>query len=264
MRPESAAHDRGAGAAELRADAAPRAPSAVHESGTFRVGGFVPFSTCDWPGRLTAVVFAQGCPWRCGYCHNAHLIAPRGDDERDWPRLLHWLRSRRGLLDGVVFSGGEPTAQDALPDAMRAVRDLGFAIGLHTAGAYPRRLARVLPLVDWIGLDIKASTANYAAVTGVRGSADSAFAALDAVCEAGVSFEVRTTVHPSLTLPADLEVLARELAARGITRWALQPFRPSGCGNGELVDAAPHGGEIARELLTILAEHVPGVAVRTG
>ncbi len=76
-----------------------------------RVGGFVPFTSTDYPGALAAVVFCQGCPWRCGYCHNPHLIAARGDDERDFARIVDWLGTRRGLLDAVVFSGGEPTAQ---------------------------------------------------------------------------------------------------------------------------------------------------------
>ncbi len=134
-----------------------------------RVGGFVPFTLTDYPGALAAVVFCQGCPWRCGYCHNPHLIAAHGDDERDFARIVDWLGTRRGLLDAVVFSGGEPTAQAGLPAAIAAVRALGFKIGLHTGGAYPRRLAKVLPLVDWVGLDVKAPRAEYECVTGDRG-----------------------------------------------------------------------------------------------
>ena len=118
---------------------------------TLRVGGLTPLSTTDWPGMLAAVVFCQGCPWRCGYCHNPDLIPARGDHEIPWEDVLAFLRRRQGLLDGVVFSGGEPTAQAGLADAMREVRALGFKIGLHTGGMYPQRLAAVLPLVDWVG-----------------------------------------------------------------------------------------------------------------
>src|SRR5215831_13783293 len=71
-----------------------------------RVGGFQPFSATDYPGKLAAIVFCQGCPWRCGYCHNPELIPARGGDERDFAPILDWLGSRRGLLDAVVFSGG--------------------------------------------------------------------------------------------------------------------------------------------------------------
>ena len=124
-----------------------------------RVGGFVPFTSTDYPGALAAVVFCQGCPWRCGYCHNPHLVPARGEGERGFDGILEWLENRRGLLDAVVFSGGEPTAQAALDEAMDAVRARGFKIGLHTGGAYPRRLAALFRHVDWIGFDVKAPIA---------------------------------------------------------------------------------------------------------
>ncbi len=161
-----------------------------------------------------------------------------------------------------MFSGGEPTAQAALDDAIDEVRALGFAAGLHTGGAYPRRLARVLPHVNWVGLDVKASAADYASVTGVAGSGDAALASLDLVCASGIAYEVRTTVHPDVTSPDVMERLARELAARGITRWILQPFRPTGCANTALVAAAPAGVTIDGALLARLSAHVPGIEVR--
>jgi len=232
------------------------APPALH------VGGFVPFTSTDYPDALAAVVFCQGCPWRCGYCHNPHLIPARGDVHHDFGAILEWLASRRGLLDAVVFSGGEPTAQAGLPHAMEAVRRMGFLVGLHTGGAYPRRLAEALAAADWVGLDIKAPPGHYEAVTGVAGSDDAALASLDLVRAHGVAFEVRTTVHPTLLPPPALERLARELAARGVIRWILQPFRPTGCANDAVVAAAPRGVVLEPELLARLSQHVPIIEVR--
>ena len=126
-----------------------------------RVGGFTPLSTTDYPNYLSAVVFCQGCPWRCGYCHNPHLLPAHAPGEIAWSDVLSFLRRRWGLLDAVVFSGGEPLAQAGLGDAMRTIRRMGFRVGLHTAGTYPSRLAQVLSLVDWIGFDIKAPFAEY-------------------------------------------------------------------------------------------------------
>jgi pyruvate formate lyase activating enzyme len=227
-----------------------------------RVGGFVPFTSTDYPDALAAVVFCQGCPWRCAYCHNPHLIAAHGDDERDFARILAWLDSRRGLLDAVVFSGGEPTAQAEIVAAAAAVRSMGFAVGLHTGGAYPRRLAELLPELDWVGIDVKAPIGHYAAVTGVPGSGSHALASLDLVRGAGCAYEVRTTVHPDLT-PADaLTTLACELAARGVERWILQGFRATGCANEAVAAAAPAGTTIDRALLARLSEHVPVIEVR--
>jgi pyruvate formate lyase activating enzyme len=227
-----------------------------------RVGGFEPFTSTDYPGALAAVVFCQGCPWRCRYCHNPRLIPAHGGEEWNFGRILAWLCSRRGLLDAVVFSGGEPTAQRELPDAIDAVRALGFAVGLHTSGAYPRRLAQVLPKLDWAGIDVKASAADYARVTGVSGSSISALASLDLVRNAGIAYEVRTTVHPMLTPPDAMERLARELAARGVERWILQAFRATGCASEALVAAAPKGATLDRELLARLSRHVAVIDVR--
>jgi pyruvate formate lyase activating enzyme len=227
-----------------------------------RVGGFVPFTLTDYPDALAAVVFCQGCPWRCGYCHNPHLIPARGDDEREFARILDWLDTRRGLLDAVVFSGGEPTAQAELADAIAAVHALGFKVGLHTGGANPRRLAAVLPQVDWVGIDVKAPQTEYARVTGAPDSGISAFASLDFVLATGIAHEVRTTVHPALTPPAALAQLARELADRGVVRWVLQPFRATGCMNPALVSRAPHGVTIESALLALLRTHVPAIEVR--
>lgn len=193
------------------------------------VGGFTPLSTCDWPGELTATVFCQGCPLACRYCHNADLIPPGRGAGPDWSCVLALLEKRRGLLDGVVFSGGEPTLQRALPEAAAAVRALGFRVGLHTAGPYPERLARLLPLVDWVGFDVKAPFSAYEKITGVSGSGGRARQSLVALVRSGVAFEVRTTVHPLLLGEADLASLDADLAALGVGPTRRQPFRRAGC-----------------------------------
>ena len=203
------------------------------------VGGFTPLSSTDWPGMLSAVVFCQGCSWRCRYCHNPELIPAQGTHELRWEAVLEFLQRRRGLLDAVVFSGGEPTLQAGLPDAMREVRELGFKIGLHTAGIYPQRLKEVLPLVDWVGLDAKAPFADYARITGVPGSGERARASLDLVLQSGVEHEIRTTVHPALLSDEDVSTITRGLANRGISRHVIQPFRSQGCNDPDLIANLP-------------------------
>lgn len=200
-----------------------------------KVGGYARFTSTDYPGELAAVVFVQGCPWRCSYCHNPHL-QPRGSEPlMRWKDLLTFLASRAGLLDAVVFSGGEPTLDPALEDAMRAVKALGFKIGLHTAGIYPQRLQQVLPLVDWVGLDVKTTFEAYDELTGTPGSAQAAQAAVRVVLESGVPYEFRTTVHPKLTTSRHLNALTEKLADMGCTSYALQDFRPVGCRTEDLL-----------------------------
>jgi pyruvate formate lyase activating enzyme len=142
------------------------------------------------------------------------------------------------LLDAVVFSGGEPTTDPALPDAIAQVRSLGFRIGLHTACIYPDRLARVLPLLDWVGFDVKAPFSRYANITGVRHSGDPARACTRAIIESGIDHECRTTIHPALLTPAALIELAITLASMGVSNYALQTFRTRGCENAGLAASA--------------------------
>ncbi len=189
-----------------------------------RVGGLVPLTTIDYPGELAAVVFCQGCAWRCRYCHNSALMDPKADTAIAWAEIINFLERRRGLLDAVVFSGGEPTLQSALPDAMREVRAFGFKVGLHTAGPYPRRLATLLPLLDWVALDIKALPQGYPEVTGVAGSGEGPWRSLRLIQDAGVPLEVRTTLMPNWT-PKDLETLAAALARARVRRYAIQACR---------------------------------------
>ena len=175
------------------------------------------------------MVYCQGCPWRCGYCHNPHLLPGRSAGVLAWSEVLDFLSRRRGLLDAVVFSGGEPTAQAGLARAMREAKALGYRIGLHSAGIYPRRFAEVLPLVDWVGFDAKAPfDAAYARITGVRASGAAALASARALLASGVDCEFRTTWHAGFLSPAELDRLTQTLAELGVRRYALQEFRASG------------------------------------
>lgn len=172
-----------------------------------QIAGIQPLSTVDWPGQLALTVFCQGCPWACVYCHNHQILDCRTPGQVSWSEVLSLLERRRGLLDGVVFSGGEATRQGpVLIDAMRQVRALGFKVGLHTAGAYPRTLSQILEgnLVDWVGLDIKAPMENYGQVVFPEGISASpgmkAWNSLDLVlAQPDLSYEVRFTIFPQMS-----------------------------------------------------------------
>lgn len=194
------------------------------------VAGLVRLSTVDWPGALAAVVFLQGCPWRCAYCHNEEILDPRAPGKVSWDEVVGFLDRRRGLLDGVVFSGGEPLLSPALPSAIAQVRERGFQVGLHTGGAWPHRLKALLDdgVLDWVGLDVKHLPERYAQVTGVPSSGAAAWTALDALLASGVAHEVRTTVDPTVHTREDVLALAERLAALGVQHHAIQEARPDG------------------------------------
>jgi pyruvate formate lyase activating enzyme len=201
-------------------------------AGALNVGGLQRFTTIDYPGALAAVVFVQGCAWRCSYCHNPQLQPRRAAPGSGlaWAGVRDWLATRRGLLDAVVFSGGEPTLDLALPAALAETRALGFRNGLHTAGMAPRRLQALLPLLDWVGLDVKAPLrdggARHDAITGVRGAAVAVRRSLALLLAAGVPLQLRTTVHPQWLSTDELESLQRELAALGAPDTVVQPGHP--------------------------------------
>lgn len=219
------------------------------------IAGLARLSVCDWPGQLVATVFLQGCPWRCRYCHNPALMAFGAAGVVQWHEVWAHLLSRRGLLDAVVFSGGEPTAQDGLAAAADRVRELGYQVGLHTGGAYPKRLASLLPRLDWVGLDIKGLPAEYPAITGVVTAGDWAWASLRSVLAAGVACEVRTTVDPRFHTAAGLAGLIDILQAEGVSQLVLQEVRlPSG------TSAGPSAAQLLDELGTLPA----GVSRRAG
>jgi anaerobic ribonucleoside-triphosphate reductase activating protein len=193
------------------------------------IGGLTPLTTIDYPGELAAVLFLQGCPWRCGYCHNQELMPRRSQFAIPWSRVIELLEQRVGLLDAVVFSGGEPTLQAGLEEAMHRVKSLGFKIGLHTAGIYPERLQAVLPLVDWIGMDIKSTRAQYEATTGVRGSGARAWRSAELIVDSGVACEFRTTLHPDMLSQEQLMALASELSESGATSYVVQKCNTGHC-----------------------------------
>ncbi|QWW20561.1 anaerobic ribonucleoside-triphosphate reductase activating protein [Schaalia sp. 19OD2882] len=208
-------------------------------------------SGVDWPGKLVATVFCQGCPWACPYCHNHAIIDPRIPGVVAWGSVEELLGRRHGLLDGVVFSGGEATRQVALGAAMARVREMGFLVGLHTAGPYPGRLSDLVGrgLIDWVGIDVKALPGpSYEGEAGRPGAGERAWESLGVVLShLQVDHEVRLTVHPNGPGLAEGLEVARRVRALGARVFALQQARPTGAPTGFVADA-PGWDEQVRDL----------------
>lgn len=193
-----------------------------------QIAGFEPFSTVDWPDKLVATVFAQGCPWQCTYCHNTDMQDPRAAGPVMWSTVLSHLDRRAGQLDGVVFSGGEPTRQAALIPAMQEAKARGFAVGLHSAGAYPGRLRGALRHTDWLGLDIKATPEGYEDITGKPASGAKAWQSLEIAVAWGGDLEVRLTVDPTTHTRDDVLSIIGRVQDLGGPRPMIQEARPDG------------------------------------
>ncbi|GEJ58688.1 anaerobic ribonucleoside-triphosphate reductase activating protein [Anaeromyxobacter diazotrophicus] len=190
-----------------------------------------PCSFVDWPGRLAAVAFTQGCNLACRYCHNPALV-PRGAAGAAGAvpegEVLRLLAARRGRLDGLVVTGGEPTLHAGLAPLLRRVKALGLGVKLDTNGTRPAAVAALLAegLVDYLAIDLKATPARAGWLTGAARQAAGARRCLALALRAGVDHEVRTTLAAPVHDERQVEALARWAA--GARRWALQRFRPGG------------------------------------
>ena len=198
------------------------------------VAAVTPFSTLDWPGMLTATLFVPGCPWNCPYCHNKESLARAG--LREWEEVVAFLQKRRRVLDGIVFSGGEPTLYSSLPWTVKFVRSLGYKAALHTGGPFPDALERLMEEAppDWVGMDYKAPLARYPEITGDPVSPSTVPESLRILEESGVDFEIRTTLAPEVARWEAVYSMALELAGMGLRGrvWVLQQHRSGDIRNG--------------------------------
>ena len=191
-----------------------------------QIGGLVSFTTIDYPGKLAAVLFLRGCPLHCVYCSNPHLIDV-GEGEYDPEKVFDWLKKRVGKLEGIVFSGGEALMQnDATIEYMRRVKDLGFAIGVHTNGFYPDLLKKVSDIVDWIGLDFKTTSEHYKDLTGIDVAYNRMIESLKYWVSTGRGLEVRTTCDPRYVSKEDLLKIAKIASGMGVKNFAIQKYTP--------------------------------------
>ncbi|PJB69821.1 MAG: anaerobic ribonucleoside-triphosphate reductase activating protein [Alphaproteobacteria bacterium CG_4_9_14_3_um_filter_47_13] len=174
-----------------------------------------PFTMLDFPERTACIIWFSGCNMRCGYCHNPQIV--KGKGRGTVKEVMAFLHKRRGLLDGVVLSGGEASVYTGLPDFIREVKQLGYAVKIDTNGMRPDIIADFLDqgFLDYIALDYKAPPDKFKKVTGVE---KYAFfnETLDILCaQNDVPFEVRTTVHTDLMNEEDVGCIIRDLNQRG-------------------------------------------------
>lgn len=197
------------------------------------IGGLQKFSLIDYPGKISAVVFLSGCNFRCGFCHNPELFLP--ELLKDQPQIsekefFEFLISRRGKLDGVCVTGGEPTIWQDLPDFITKIKNLGFSVKLDTNGTNPEMVEKVIKSIDFFALDIKNSPEKYEKTAGAKIKITDIGKTLEKIVDADVPFELRTTVVPGLIVKDDFVRIKEWLESLGVlpkaSLYAIQQFRP--------------------------------------
>jgi pyruvate formate lyase activating enzyme len=182
-------------------------------------------SFIDYPGMISAIVFTQGCNFRCPFCHNPELVIPAlYGDIIGREEVLTYLEKRRGKLDAVVITGGEPTLQNGIVEFMRRVKSLGYLLKLDTNGSRPQVLRNILSrgLADYVAMDIKAPLEKYAQVAGALVNITDIRDSIAALMGSGIAHEFRTTLVRSLIDPEDVMRIAGMI--EGAPLYALQRF----------------------------------------
>lgn len=172
-----------------------------------KIGGFHKFSLIDYPERTCAVIFTQGCNFKCPYCHNPELVLPESfKNPLPADKIISFLENRNGLLDGITVTGGEPTLQDDLLDFLGQLKQIGFLVKLDTNGSNPDVLSEIIRenLVDYIAMDIKAPFDKYHVLAGVKCNHNKIKKSIKLIEESGILYEFRTTIIPSLLNVKDL------------------------------------------------------------
>ena len=176
-----------------------------------KITGLQIMTLLDFPGRIACTVFLQGCNLRCPFCHNSDLLGPVGMTKISVEVLLAFLKKRKGMLDGVCITGGEPTVHKDLPELLRAIKDLGYPVKLDTNGSNPAMLKELVAqhLVDYVAMDIKNSREKYGLTAGVPGlSMDKIEESMAFLLSGAVDYEFRTTVVRELHEKKDFQNMA--------------------------------------------------------
>lgn len=219
-----------------------------------RIAGLVKNSFLDYPGLIAAVVFVPGCNMDCWYCHNRALWG--NANLLDTAEVLTFLEKRRGFLDGVVISGGEPTLQNGLLSFINSLRQMGYRVKLDTNGLKPDVVESLLSELDYVAMDIKAPPGELHRVVSFALDDKPIWRCADLLMHSGVDYEFRTTFMPLLDA-GDVEEITRRIS--GARRYVLQQYRKT---DERKLQPEPHSPEAIKKAAEAAREYVKDVVIR--
>jgi pyruvate formate lyase activating enzyme len=233
-----------------------------------KIGGLQKVSLIDFPGKIAAVVFTQGCNFRCQFCHNKSLVVPEEFEKSlDEGEIFRFLEARAGKIDGVVVSGGEPTLRSDLMQFMVRVKNLGLLTKLDTNGTLPDVLENLYAenLLDYVAMDIKHRLEKYGEITCVRVDVGKIKQSIALIKNSGVDYEFRTTVVPQFHTADDIKAIALQLSAA--KRFVIQEFVPDHAMNRNLRNDnsifSPENSEVLSEVVNFCRKHIGEFKLRT-
>ncbi len=193
-----------------------------------KVGGLEKVSLLDYPGKLSAIIFTYGCNLRCPFCHNPELVIYdfNSDIEIKGEDLFEYLKKRRGKLDAVVITGGEPLIYNAIETLIRKIKDLGYLVKLDTNGFFPKKLKDLVNknILDYIAMDVKYSPTNYNKQTNDKKALEKISESINIIQNSGIEYEFRTTFVKGIHKVEDAQNIAELI--KGSQKYYIQNFRP--------------------------------------
>lgn len=223
------------------------------------LGGVQKTSLLDFPDKLSAIVFTQGCNFRCGYCHNPELIVMK---EPAWtePAFFEFLKTRVGKLDGIVITGGEPCLQKDLIDFIKQIKQMGFLVKLDSNGTFPEKIQEALPFLDYIAMDIKAPVEKYSLITNSAINPDKIKDSISIIMTSGIDYEFRTTVLKSQLSYEDFAKIGKLI--KGAKKYYLQKFIPSKTLDEKMMSEKTYSEAEFDEIISILKPDIENVYLR--
>ncbi|MFH1150479.1 MAG: anaerobic ribonucleoside-triphosphate reductase activating protein [Actinomycetota bacterium] len=232
-----------------------------------QIKGFIPSSMLDWEGMLVSTVFLPRCNFRCPFCQNPDLVlSPSTLETVPLGVVLDFLADRKGWIEGVCITGGEPCLQEDLPDLCASLRGAGVRVKLDTNGSLPEALSGLMDegLIDYVAMDVKAplEPGPYRVATGVDdpGLLDRVLESIELIRLSGLEREFRTTVVPMMHGPDEVSRIAKSLEGEG--RYVLQHFSPRDTLDPRFAALRPFTEEDMDGMLAAARRHVPGTIVR--
>ncbi len=232
---------------------------------TVPIKGFIENSLIEWEGKIVSIIFLPTCNLRCPYCHAPHLVqTPNELESIPVDAVIGRIRQNVGWVDGVVVTGGEPTAHKHLDGFLALLKDAGVQVRLDTNGTNPGILKDFISrrLLDCVAMDIKAplQQGKYEMVAGVPCNVEDIRESIRIIMDSGIEYEFRTTVCPSQLDGDDIEEIGRTIEGAG--RYILQSFRPNHCLDAEMLNIEPYPPETMRSFAVNAGKYVGYCCVR--
>ncbi len=225
-----------------------------------QIGGVQKTSLLDFPDKISAIVFTQGCNFRCGYCHNPELIVKRNEPVWTSSGFFDFLNTRKGKLDGVVITGGEPCLQIDLIDFIKEIKAMGFIVKLDTNGTFPDKLQKSLPYIDYVAMDIKAPLDKYSEISRVNVNSENIQKSIDIIMSSGIDYEFRTTVVKSQLSYDDFAKIGELI--KGAKKYYLQKFVPSKTLDEKLMNEKTYSDLEFVNIKILLNNYINNVIIR--